>query len=133
MHGKISKVYADQKLQVICLHRFLFFIYLLFIWAKNLEWRSIAIEIFDTFRRPAGSYKYFFLHNKFLQEKKKDMEREKERKKIDLLVTFYTLYASNRLSELSFSLIHFPIKTIGKPIKLFDGFKATWNVMTVVH
>lgn len=125
MHGKISKVYADQKLQVICLHRFLFFHLFIIYLSEKPRVEINSNRNFDTFRRPAGSYKYFFLHNKFLQEKKKDMEREKERKKIDLLVTFYTLYASNRLSELSFSLIHFPIKTIGKPIKLFDGFKAT--------
>ena len=129
MHGKISKVYADQKLQVICLHRFLFFHLFIIYLSEKPRVEINSNRNFDTFRRPAGSYKYFFLHNKFLQEKKKDMERERERErereKIDLLVTFYTLYASNRLSELSFSLIHFPIKTIGKPIKLFDGFKAT--------
>lgn len=79
--------------------------------------------MFDTFRRLAGSYKYFH-HNKFLEEKKKGYREKRKKEKIDLRNTFNSLYASNRSNELLFSLIHFPIKTIGKPIKLFDGFEA---------
>lgn len=65
----------------------------------------------------------FTIINSF-KKRKGDIERKGRKKKIDPGNTFNSLYASNRSNELLFSLIHFPIKTIGKPIKLFDGFEA---------